>query len=106
LCKNNIVVLVLQETYTENKSELSNKGRIKGFTLTSTTYHKKYGSATNYRNDISNWDHITTSNVNNVSLIQIRIEEINIVNIKKPLEKLAQLNITTRPTPYRNYSRF
>jgi len=81
LVENNITVIVLQETHAENASDLSSRGHIEGFTLASATYHKKYGSATYVRNSISNWEHISTSDINNVSLIKIKIEEINIINV-------------------------
>jgi exonuclease III len=81
LVENNITVLVLQETHAENASNLSSKGHIKGFTLASAIYNKQYGSATYIRNSISNWEHILTSDVNNNSLIKIKIEENNIINV-------------------------
>jgi len=52
--------------------------------LASVTYHKKYRSATYIRNSISNWEHISTSDINKVSLIKIKIEKINIINVYKP----------------------
>ncbi|KAL4141349.1 hypothetical protein QTP88_004004 [Uroleucon formosanum] len=75
---------ISRKTHAENASDLSSRGHIDGFTLASATYHKKYGSATYVRNNISNWEHISTSDVNNVSLIKIKIEEINIINVYKP----------------------
>jgi hypothetical protein len=84
LIENNITVLVLQETQAENASVLSSRGHVEVFTLVSATYHKKYGSATYVRNKTSNWEHISTLDVNNVSLIRLKIEEINIINVYKP----------------------
>jgi len=62
---------------------LSSRGHVEGFTLVSATYHKKYGSATYVRNNTSNWEHVSALDVNNVSLIKIKIEEINIINVYK-----------------------
>lgn len=52
------------------------------------TYHDKYGTTIYIRSGITDWKHICTSVTNNISLIYIRIGEINIVNVyKSPGEK-------------------
>jgi len=67
--------------------------------LASATYRKKYGSATFIRNSICNWEHISTSDVNNVSLIKIKIEGIYIINIYKP-PGVNWLNPTLSPVQH------
>lgn len=81
---NKIEVLLLQETHAEKEEDLLNRGNIAGFRLTNATYHNKYGTTTYVKEDISDWKHISTSVTNNISLIHLRIGEINIINDYKP----------------------
>lgn len=81
---NDISVILLQETYTQDMDQLISRGTIQGYTLVSASFHRKYRTLISIRQDISTWKEIFVYNHNNnTSLIHIKINDINIINVYK-----------------------
>lgn len=65
--------------------QLISRGKIQGYTLVSASFHRKYRILISIRQDISTWEEILVYNHNNnTSLIHIKINDLNIINVYKP----------------------
>jgi exonuclease III len=82
---NDISVILLQETHAGDIEQLNNRGTVQGYNLASASYHKKYGTAVYMCQDIQTWEEITIQEYNNnTSFIQVKINDLNIINVYKP----------------------
>lgn len=84
LSDNDVDVLAIQETHTENEEQLRKRGRIYGYDLVAATYHHAYGVATYVRSNIENVHLISTSSNNNIHEVVIHIGGYTINNTYKP----------------------
>ncbi|VVC30105.1 Endonuclease/exonuclease/phosphatase [Cinara cedri] len=82
--ENNISVLLLQETHTTDADQLRQRGSISGYSIAAATYNRSYGTSTYIRNDIIDWEHVSTYERNNVTAAHIKISELSIINVYKP----------------------
>lgn len=84
LIENKIDVVLLQETHTENDIQLSQRGKIAGYTAIGTNHHKHYGLATYVRSNISNATLLSVDTEFEIYSVSISIADIKIINIYKP----------------------
>lgn len=84
LTEQNIDVVAVQETHTENEEQLCQRGEIPGYDLIGATYHRCYGVATYVRSDIENAHIQLASDRDNVHNVTITLGENTISNIYKP----------------------
>lgn len=79
--KQNIDTLLIQETHT-NDEQLLKRGSITGYVVAGATYYNKYGTATYVRKNL-NRKFIQATDDNNISIIQIKINNLRVTNIYK-----------------------
>lgn len=79
----NIDILAIQETHTQDQDQLMKRGTISGYSIAGVTYNSKYGTASYVKNDLR-WIHIKSSNDNNIFSIVTQIENLYVNNIYKP----------------------
>lgn len=84
LLENEIDVVLLQETHTENDTQFSLRGKIAGYTAIGASHHKHYGLATYVRSSISNATLLSVDTVQEIFSITISIADTKIINIYKP----------------------
>lgn len=82
--ENNTDIILLQEMHTANEEQLLSRGRLQGYTLAAALHHRQYGCATYIRENIRNWAVVHTSDVDDISIIAVRINELTVVNVYKP----------------------
>ncbi|KAG5885688.1 hypothetical protein JTB14_001969 [Gonioctena quinquepunctata] len=84
LLSNDIDVVAIQETHTENEHQLTSRRKIYGYDLMEATYHKAYGTATYVRSDIGNACLKSTSSTDSAFEIVVHVGNISINSIYKP----------------------
>ncbi|KAL1446411.1 hypothetical protein WDU94_005435 [Cyamophila willieti] len=84
LVENQIDILAVQETHTENSEQLLSRGTIPNFDLIGATYHKHYGVATYVKHNIDNVELHSTSDTDNIHQVVVKVGEMFITNVYKP----------------------
>lgn len=84
LKENDIDLVAIQETHAESKDQLSSRGNIPGYDLLGATYDRAYGVATYVRANIENASVLSTSTMNNIHEVTVKIGNITVANVYKP----------------------
>lgn len=100
LRSNDIDVVAIQETHTENTEQLTKRGTIPGYDLLGAVYHRAYGVATYVRSNVENAQFCSASDSDNIQQVIVKIGDITINNIYKPPGNSWPPNVlTTLPHP-------
>lgn len=77
-----IDILAIQETHTHDLVQFMKRGTNSGYSVAGATYHSKYGTATYVKNNLR-WNHIKSSDDNNILSIVTQIGNLYVNNIYK-----------------------
>jgi len=96
-----IDILAIQESHTQDRVQLMKRGTISGYSITGATCHSKYETATYVKNDLK-WNHIKSSDDNNIFSIVTQVGNLFVNNIYKPsaTDWPTPALITTNPAIY------
>ncbi|KAL4083147.1 hypothetical protein QTP88_028477 [Uroleucon formosanum] len=84
LREQNVDIVAIQETHTQDETQLNTRGKIHGYSIIGATYHRSYGIATYARNNLDEVKLESVTTLHDIHIVKVNVGPTTIINVYKP----------------------
>ncbi|KAE9532084.1 hypothetical protein AGLY_010286 [Aphis glycines] len=84
LREQNVDIVAIQETHTQDKTQLNTRGKIHGYSIIGATFHRSYGIATYARNNLDEVKLESVTTLHDIHIVKVNVGPTTIINVYKP----------------------